>query len=396
METAVVTTELSSRRRHTDAAGLVTWALVGAPVALSLVQGREMLSDPAVAGWIAVYAAFGAALWFSAWRWREALPLGMRRGLVLAQAAAGAAANALIPLPMPGMPIGGILLVVAAAKGAEVFPPRGAMALAAGLTAAALAAFRLHWPWTPALATAAAYGAFVLFACMAGLLAKSEERARRELAASLASLRETQAMLAQNAAIAERARIDRELHDVLGHHLVVLSLNLQTAAGMCEGRARELVRGAHGLTRLILSDLRSMVREHGEVGPVDLRGAVERLAASIPGVEVRASVAEGVGPLEPAVAHAIFRCVQEFLTNTLKHAAASRAGVEITRANGSVRLEASDDGRGARIGGGGEGGEYGLGAMRGRIEALGGTLEVSSEPGAGFRIVATVPSGGRA
>lgn len=382
------------RRRHAQAAGLATWALVGVPIAITIAREPAFAGRAEVVGWLAAYAVFGVAYWFSSWGWKPRWPVGAMRALVLVQSVAATAANWLIPLPMPQMPIGGVLLVIAAARLAEAFTPRWALVLVLAQTGAMLAAFRWPWawPWGPAIATSAAFGTFQLFACMVGLLAKSEERARRELASSLASLRATQAMLAQSAAIAERARIDRELHDVLGHHLVVLSLNLQTAAGMCEGRAAELVRGAHGLTRLILSDLRSMVREHGELQGVDLKGAVERLAAAVPGVAVESSVGADVEPLEPAVAHAVFRCVQECLTNTLKHAGASRAGVSVARENGSVRVEAWDNGRGgSELAGTGTG----LCGMRDRVEALGGTLEVRSAPGQGFRIIALVPSGAK-
>jgi signal transduction histidine kinase len=204
-------------------------------------------------------------------------------------------------------------------------------------------------------------------------------------------------MLAQSAALAERSRIDRELHDALGHNLVVLSLNLQAAAAACEGGgcapAAEMVRGCHALARLILSDLRGVVREGREIAPVDLRAAVERLAAAAGrSPAVRASVGPGVEGLDAARAHALFRCAQEFITNTLKHAGATEATIDIARSAGGIELRAADNGRGAAAVEPGAG----LGGVRERIAELGGSVRMETAPGRGFRMTVTLPDPGGA
>lgn len=383
----------AGRRRQLRLVGLGTWVVVGLPVLIAVAREPGVIGRWWIAAWLAAFAVFGAA--YAVFAWGDPRALGRRRALVLALSASGLVANWLIPTPMPNIAIGGVLLVTSAAAGAEVFSARGTAALVGVQTAGMLAAYLAAWPWAYAALGSAAYLAFQVFACGTAMLARSEAEARRDLAASLASLRATQGMLAQSAALAERARIDRELHDALGHNLVVLSLNLQAAAAACDAgsaRAGELVRGCHGLSRLILSDLRAMVREGREVATVDLRGAVERLAASAPGLAVRAEVGPEVEGLDVARAHALFRCGQEFLTNTLKHGAATEATLEIVRENGWVVLRAADNGRGAS--GVSEG--AGLAGVRERLEELGGKAEFETSPGRGFRMKASLPAAGGA
>jgi signal transduction histidine kinase len=371
--------------------GFATWVVAGAPVLASVVRNPVLLERPTIAAWLAAFAVFGAA--YSAMA-APGAGAGLRRTMVAVLAVSGLVANWLIPTPMPNIATTGILLVISASAAADVLSRRGALALVGLQTAGLLAGYAAAWPWEYAALAAGAYAVFQLFACGASLLARSEAEARAELAASLESLRATQAMLAQSAALAERARIDRELHDALGHNLVLLSLNLQAAAAACDASgpgaagAGEMVRGCHALARLILSDLRGVVREGRGVAPVDLRAAVERLAAAAGSTPaVRATVDPGVKGLDAARAHALFRCAQEFITNTLKHAGATEATIDITRREGRVELHAADNGRGAAaIEPGG-----GLAGVRERVAELGGEVSVETAPGRGFRMTVTLP-----
>jgi signal transduction histidine kinase len=360
--------------------GFATWVVAGAPVLASVVRNPVLLERPTIAAWLAAFAVFGAA--YSAMA-APGAGAGLRRTMVAVLAVSGLVANWLIPTPMPNIATTGILLVISASAAADVLSRRGALALVGLQTAGLLAGYAAAWPWEYAALAAGAYAVFQLFACGASLLARSEAEARAELAASLESLRATQAMLAQSAALAERARIDRELHDALGHNLVLLSLNLQAAAAACDASgpgaagAGEMVRGCHALARLILSDLRGVVREGRGVAPVDLRAAVERLAAAAGSTPaVRATVDPGVKGLDAARAHALF-----------KHAGATEATIDITRREGRVELHAADNGRGAAaIEPGG-----GLAGVRERVAELGGEVSVETAPGRGFRMTVTLP-----
>jgi signal transduction histidine kinase len=117
------------------------------------------------------------------------------------------------------------------------------------------------------------------------------------------------------------------------------------------------------------------------------------------GVPVTLDADDGAERLAPLAEFQVFRLVQEALTNVRKHAGASRAAVSLTSdrstSDGGVRLlvVVADDGRGfasVEAAGGASSG-LGLTSMRERVEALGGTLEVRSEPGAGTRVAATIP-----
>ncbi len=108
------------------------------------------------------------------------------------------------------------------------------------------------------------------------------------------------------------------------------------------------------------------------------------------GPEIHLSLPESFEVGDPEQAHALVRCVQEIVTNAVKHAACDNLWIEISRAGEGLEVKARDDGRGAEsveVG-------HGLTGMRERLERLGGRLQVASEPERGFRVTAWVPSGG--
>src|SRR3546814_18990264 len=94
------------------------------------------------------------------------------------------------------------------------------------------------------------------------MVARQQAQARDEQRRLNAELRATRALLAESARVNERTRISRELHDLLGHHLTALSLNLEVASHITEGKAHDHVGQAHTLARLLLSDVREAGRQH--------------------------------------------------------------------------------------------------------------------------------------
>jgi signal transduction histidine kinase len=105
----------------------------------------------------------------------------------------------------------------------------------------------------------------------------SRRRRARSNAGWNAELRATRALLAESARVNERTRISRELHDLLGHHLTALSLNLEVAGHLSEGRVKEHVQQAHTLARLLLTDVREAVSQLREGGAIDLGAALRPL-----------------------------------------------------------------------------------------------------------------------
>jgi signal transduction histidine kinase len=220
-----------------------------------------------------------------------------------------------------------------------------------------------------------------------GYMSASEGRRGRELARVNAELQATQELLADSSRMAERLQISRELHDTLGHHLTVLSVNLELAKQTVEGRAAEPVQEAQAVTRLLLSDVREVVSSLREDRPVDLRRALETLAAGTPEPRVLLSFPEDLEIRDPSQAHALFRCAQEAITNAVRHARARNLWIELGKEEDGIALRARDDGRGTvavRTG-------NGLQGMRERLEEIGGRLEIESQPGQGFSLRAWTP-----
>jgi signal transduction histidine kinase len=140
--------------------------------------------------------------------------------------------------------------------------------------------------------------------------------------------------------------------------------------------------------RALIADLRPAVLD--ELG---LEPAIETLAsrvAVIEGIAVHPDLARTGPRLAPEIESTLYRLVQESLTNVGKHSRADNAWVTLRDGDGVVTVEVRDDGGGFDPGA--PGGGFGLTGMRERAALAGGTIEISSEPGGGTRVVATVPA----
>jgi signal transduction histidine kinase len=228
---------------------------------------------------------------------------------------------------------------------------------------------------------------FELFAVSAAHLARSEASARQSLARANAELQATHALLAQNARMSERLRISRDLHDVLGHNLTSLAVHLDVASRTAQGAGVEHVRCARAIAGTLLHEVRAVVSQV-RVQPIDLRATLLSLTEGLPGLRVDLAIPDDLTALDPARAEAILRCVQELITNTLRHAQAHQLAIEIRQsASGALSIAAHDDGRGGKVVEG-----RGLAGMRERFEALGGNLSVACAPGQGLSVQGQIPA----
>jgi signal transduction histidine kinase len=239
-----------------------------------------------------------------------------------------------------------------------------------------------------ALIVGGAYLGFQMFAMATSTLALRERTAREELARANAELHATRALLVEDSRVAERLRISRDLHDTLGHHLTALSLQLEVASRLASGAAADRIAEAHAITRLLLGDVRDVVSQLRSSGHADLGAAIRVLAAPVAQPQVHVDVAEDVAIEDSLQKDAILRCVQEIITNAVRHADARNVWIAIERRAGSIVLTARDDGRGVQTVTCG----HGLRGMRERFEDLAGHVEFSSKPGDGFHIAAFIPS----
>ncbi|HEX6472397.1 MAG TPA: sensor histidine kinase [Streptosporangiaceae bacterium] len=232
-------------------------------------------------------------------------------------------------------------------------------------------------------------------------LAELEDRAQR-----LERLREGDARTAR---VEERARIARELHDVVAHHVSVMTVQAGAARRVLDrdpDSAREAMSTIEGLGRTALSEMRRIVGvlrterdpEHTgrELAPQpglhDIGGLIDRVRET--GLMVQLWIEGEVRSLSPGVDLAVYRLVQEALTNTLKHAGPqARAWVRIHYAGQGVNVEIEDDGRGAAAGlpGNGDSPGHGLVGMRERVALYGGELRIGPRTGGGFEVRARFP-----
>jgi signal transduction histidine kinase len=359
-------------------AGGAIWAVVGAAAVIS--RPARMAWDGRSVAYCAAYATFAVAFVLATGN-----KLGAR-GRVESLAAQSVSALVLVGLADHGFE-GALLCIVA---GQLPFSVRG-LAAGAWLVAQSAAMLVLDFAtWNRprgAIVSTGAYAAFQLFAFGAGRLTARETAARKELARIHAELLATQELFADSTRTAERLRIARDLHDALGHHLTALCLQLELARNVAEGRATEPVNEAHALAKALLGELRTVVGAMREDQPIDLPRALRTLVAGIPRPRVHLDVPESLR-VGPALAHTIFRYVQEALTNAIRHADAENVTLVIREEDGTVTVTAQDDGRGATSLTAG----HGLTGLRERIESIGGRMEVESRPGHGVRLHAMLPS----
>src|SRR5215471_17208011 len=216
----------------------------------------------------------------------------------------------------------------------------------------------------------------------------SRERAEliAELQAAQRALEMARQRGAELAALRERERLARDLHDSLGHVLVALSVQLEAVQRLYAvdpARASAQVDALKDLTRASMAELRRALeglRTPG-LGDRSLPQALHALSREVgarAGMEIRCQVVEGTDALGPAVSEALWRMAQEALTNVEKHAHARHVQVSVEMTPHAVIMRISDDGCGLPPDAASRSGHYGLRGMRERLEGPGGTLTLHS------------------
>lgn len=241
-----------------------------------------------------------------------------------------------------------------------------------------------------------------------GVLLRRERFRSAELARLAEELRAEREARTQDAILAERARISRELHDAVAHTVSVMTLQ----AGVVRRRMpdgspeQEMLRSVEVLGRRSVDELRQVVgllrtEQTGstfdppdEVGRQPLLSNLDDLAADVraAGMPVQLEVQGEAIDLPDAVDRTAYRIVQEALSNASRHTTAgTTATVRITYRPDSVVVDIQDDGRPVDPNDRGPGGGYGLIGMRERVSLVGGSLEVGPRPGGGFGVHAALP-----
>ncbi|SNT41440.1 Signal transduction histidine kinase [Actinacidiphila glaucinigra] len=301
-----------------------------------------------------------------------------------------------------------VIIYTVAANGARW---ASRLAFAGGLVASTISTLR--WPnesegqWADAVSAVFLAVPFLL-AWVIGDSLRTRRAYYAELEERAARLQREREAQSKAAVAAERARIARELHDVVAHNVSVMVVQADGAAYVLDAspeqakQALETISttGRQALTemRRLLGVLRTGDDGGGEYVPqpgVDqLTDLIEQVRGA--GLPVAFEVAGESRPLASGVELTAYRIVQEALTNTRKHGGPeAHAKVRLTFGDGDLSLLIEDDGRGAQQelyeGGGEDGQGQGLIGMRERVGMVSGTLDAGPRPGGGFRISAVLP-----
>lgn len=229
--------------------------------------------------------------------------------------------------------------------------------------------------------------AFQLFAVMVLLYAKKAERMAEDLKSVNARLLATRSLLGEMVRGQERLRLSHELHDVAGHKLTALKLNLRGLTGQMDDDAANQLEQATGLADELLHDLRSVVRHLRKTEGIDLAESLREVARPFPRPQLDLRMDEQARVPRADQAEAILRVVQESLTNAARHGPAETLHVRLDRRDDQLVLTIEDDGYVAgpvRPG-------SGLAGMRERLAELGGSLEISTAERGGLRLAASLP-----
>jgi signal transduction histidine kinase len=369
--------------------GLFTWGVVGVPLVYDWIMWElaspgdpDALLPMSWGGWLC-YVLFGVAyaLLTRGFGIRRPRVLDYLLLLVLTPAAIG-----LCYYSTSGL--GSVLLMVAACALPWLLSLRLGIAWLV-LSQLAVVPVFMRREFTPleAVMQSLLYAGFAGFVYATSLVARQQAQAREEQRRLNSELRATRALLAESVRVNERTRIARELHDLLGHHLTALSLNLEVASHLSEGKVQEHVSQAHTLARLLLSDVREAVSRIRESDDIDMAATLLPLADNVPGLQIDMRFPQPFLLDDPERAHVLLRCTQEIVTNVVRHAQAGRLGLEYRWEADGVRLEARDDGRGAEAPIAGNG----LRGMRERLLAVGGEVEIDTRPGEGFALSLYLP-----
>lgn len=347
--------------------GVASVGVVAFPVVWVSVSSPAFATSPKALWWWTSVAAFVIAYVLAT--------ASTRRSTIVvahvAQTILALAANWIIPMAIEGVALTGVLLVVAAGGLARIRHPLAAVLLI-GQCIGLYAIYIAEWPIAVAIAAATAYAAMQWIIYSFSALALVERDRRVELESAMRDLHATQAMLAAAVRTTERTELARDLHDIVGHHLVALGLQLDAALAQehVTEPVRERVAKARHLVRLVLADVREVVSDLRGGNAVDLGAALRNLATEGPGPAVRVHIAENAPTMSSTMAETLLRCAQEALTNARKHAAAREVVVTLDDA----RLAIADDGRG--IDGAAPG--VGLSSMRERCAAIGCELAIGN------------------
>jgi len=217
------------------------------------------------------------------------------------------------------------------------------------------------------------YGTFHVFSILMTHHAREAEKATEKANLLNEELKSTQQLLTEASKQNERTRIARDLHDLLGHHLTALIINLQVAELLSAGEAKDKIEQCHSLAKLLMSDVREAVSSLRETNDLDFENLVHLLVNDLPNLTVHSQIELRITRDNIELAKTLLSCIQEATTNCLKHADANEFWISLTQQDQLIRLELYDNGQIDKDFNEGNG----LTGMRERVKELCGSIELS-------------------
>ena len=368
-------------------AGLFTWLCASIPLFLMQYWYESPLGLNQYLAWWVLHLVFGLTYWNQV----KALPVrsSLSHRLVTISVLTICALGVSM---MAETALGGILLLVVAGLLPWMLPAAPALAWLIGQNVLLVLVINdiPDISFSNAVLAGGLFLGISLFAFMSGVVTLRQHIARDALRKVNSELRATQALLADNTRIAERVRIARELHDLVGHHLTALTLNLEVATHLVDGKGLEHVQQAHSLAKLLLADVREVVNDMRVDDKVDLAAALRTLVSGVPEPRIHLDLPLELAMTDPRRAQVLLRCTQEMITNSVRHARAKNLWISLIHDVDGVALTARDDGRGVHSVEAGNG----LIGMAERLRQLGGELKIETSQGAGFALHAWIPAEG--
>jgi signal transduction histidine kinase len=239
-----------------------------------------------------------------------------------------------------------ILLVLVAAQLAALRDRRLAIAALVLANGALFVWLARSQPGTKAVQVGLAYSAFQFFAVFVAQAAYTAYESRRDLLRVNRELRAARALVAEGARAQERLRVSRELHDVAGHKLTALKLQLSLELRTRAESASATLRQCLTLADDLLTDIRMIVSALRQHDVIDLRAALTALNPALANVSVQFNIEPGALVSDIDKAEALLRCAQEGLTNALRHGGATQIVVTLSRNEQGLVLSVEDNGTG--------------------------------------------------
>jgi signal transduction histidine kinase len=373
------------RTKPTELAGLLFWLACSSPALMSINDGT--IAGARAYAWLAAFTVFGATL-VADLSWR--LVKERSRAIGTAVFCALLLSGFVMVVLTSGVVkyASSMTLVLAASRLPRIASERRTWFTVAAIELLWLIILFRQESLAAMFGSGSAIAAALVFVVTFSLQEVRERAARTALAIANTELRANRELLAENSRAAECLRISRDLHDALGHHLAALSIQLDVASRRAPELAVHDIREAHAITRLLLSDVRDVVGTLRREAYTDAAALIRALCRNIGDLTIHLEMPEEALPVDAARAEALVRCVQEVITNTLKHATAGNLWIQLAPVAGGMTVRAWDDGRGAeRLQHG-----TGLTGMRERFAQLGGEVAVTASAGSGFALHAFVPT----